>query len=210
MNMKKERKLTDAEIRRLEAFRQREKQMEEQGYKETVLTIDMTKANVFALVLIIPLFLIGFGLQYIMHKSLCLSFQASDSLLFFGGILILTAVHELIHGVTWAAYAKNHFRDIEFGFMVNAMAPYCTCSAPMQKQPYITGALMPLIILGIIPSIIGILIGSGLLLAAGLFMIDGAAGDILIVNQLLKHKASSSDVLYLDHPTEAGLVVFER
>ena len=210
MAEKETRKLTKAETRRLEAFRETEKRMEGQGYKETVLTIDMMKANTFAVLLLIPLFVIGFGAYYLIHRTLGLVSIHKDMLVFCAGFVILIVVHELIHGVTWAIHSENHFRDIEFGFMVNAMAPYCTCASPLKKNDYVTGALMPLILLGIVPTVVSLIIASPVMLLLGLFLIDGAAGDILIVDKLLKYKTSSAEVLYLDHPTEAGLVVFER
>ncbi|MCR5794450.1 MAG: DUF3267 domain-containing protein [Solobacterium sp.] len=204
------RKLTKAETRRLEALHETEKRMEGQGYRETLLTIDMGKANAFALFLLIPLFVTGFGAYYLIHRTLGLGSIHNGMLFFAAGLLILIVVHELIHGVTWAIHSENHFRDIEFGFMVSAMAPYCTCASPLKKSHYVTGALMPLILLGIIPTVVSLIIGSPVMLLLGLFLIDGAAGDILIVDKLMKYKTDAAEILYLDHPTEAGLVVFER
>ena len=69
---------------------------------------------------------------------------------------------------------------------------------------------MPLIILGIIPSIVGICIGSLKVLIFGIVMIISAGGDILLVVQILRYKSQAKEVLYVDHPTQAGGVVFER
>ena len=72
------------------------------------------------------------------------------------------------------------------------------------------GALAPLVVLGIIPIAVAFCIGSVVLLFVGIFMVDGAVGDIMIVLKLLTHRSQTDDVLIFDHPTGAGCVVFER
>ena len=124
--------------------------------------------------------------------------------------VVLIVVHELIHGLTWSRFTPNGFKDVEFGVMWNALAPYCACNAPLKKGPYILGALMPLVILGIIPLIVAFCIGSVPLLYIGALMVVGATGDILIVLKLLGHKSTATDVLLYEHPTEGGSVIFER
>lgn len=53
-----------------------------------------------------------------------------------------------------------------FGFALMFIAaillltPYCHCDVPLSKRAYIAGALMPLIVLGILPGIVGVVIGS--------------------------------------------------
>ena len=74
------------------------------------------------------------------------------------------------------------------------------------------GALMPCIVLGIIPTAIGILIGSSLLFWIGIVMILSAGGDIMIVWKMMKFKKQdeSKEILIYDHPTQAGSVIFEK
>ena len=74
------------------------------------------------------------------------------------------------------------------------------------------GALMPCIVLGILPTAIGILLGSHLLFWIGIVMILSAGGDIMIVWKILafKKQDKSEEVLIYDHPTQAGSVIFEK
>ena len=125
-------------------------------------------------------------------------------------MLVLIVVHELIHGLVWSFFAERGFKDIEFGFMVKYLTPYCTCGVPLSKGQYIAGALAPLVLLGVVPMIWGILAGSFPVLLVGIIMADSAAGDIQIVWQILRYKSCSSDVVYIDHPTQGGGVIFER
>ena len=69
---------------------------------------------------------------------------------------------------------------------------------------------MPLLVLGILPMIYGILQGSLPILCMGILMTDGAAGDIMIVRNILKYHSDSSEVVYIDHPTQGGGVIFEK
>ena len=69
---------------------------------------------------------------------------------------------------------------------------------------------MPLVLLGILPMIVGILVGSAPVMFMGVIMADAAAGDILIVWKILRCRTTAEQVLYIDHPTQAGGVLFEK
>ena len=116
-------------------------------------------------------------------------------------------VHEFVHGLTWACYTKNGWKSISFGFMWKMLTPYCHCSEPLKVRPYIIGALMPLVVVGIIPLIIGLCIGSFFTTFFGVFYVCGAAGDILIAWKL-RHEPAENTVL--DHPTECGCIIYEE
>ena len=204
----KARKLSKDEQKRLEQFETLAENMREKGYRRTDLTISIVKANIFAIGLLVPAAVIGFGLFILKNRGTGISF--GFPWWFFPLYLVLIAVHELIHGLTWAAFAEHHMKDIAFGFMVQYVTPYCSCKVPLARGPYITGALMPLLVLGILPMIYGILQGSLPILCMGILMTDGAAGDIMIVRNILKYHSDSSEVVYIDHPTQGGGVIFEK
>ena len=207
----KNRKLTAAEQRRLTAYEAVSEELAGKGYRRTELTVGIVKANIFAILMGIPIVIIGFVLFFLVNRGKDISrMSGGQTLIFVIAFFVLIVVHELIHGITWSLFAENHFRDIEFGFMKEYLTPYCTCGCPLSKGHYIIGALMPLVILGIIPMIIGIAMGSMLVLLIGIVMVLSAGGDILIVMNILKYKSSSEDILYLDHPTQAGGVIFEK
>ena len=81
---------------------------------------------------------------------------------------------------------------------------------PLTKGQYIFGALLPCVTLGVIPMIVAILVGSLPLLFLGIIMTDSAAGDILIVWKILHYRSQAKEIVYMDHPTQAGGVIFER
>ena len=204
----KEKKLTEAEQKRAEQFARISEQMAQQGYTRHDLTIGIGKANLFAVLLLIPLAVIGYGLYFLVHRSL--DFSSSHFLLMLVAFLVLIVVHELIHGVCWSIFTPHHFKDVEFGVMRSSLTPYCTCLVPLGKKQYIFGAVMPLLVLGILPMITAIIIGNPDLLFLGILMADGGAGDIMIIRRILAYRSGAKEIVYMDHPTEAGGVVFER
>ena len=208
--MKKDEKrvLSEEEQKRLTRFEQTAQELTKQGYTRHDLTIGMGKASWIAIFLLIPLLIAGYGLYYLVHHKIEMTgFNGATFLIVF---LLLTVVHELIHGISWSIFTPNHFKDIAFGIMMPYLSPYCTCMAPLTKPRHIFGTVMPLILLGIVPAVIGIAAGIPMVLLMGLLMIDIATGDILIILKILAYKTSAKDVVYMDHPTDAGGVIFER
>ncbi len=204
----KNKTLSEAERKRLERFDGISKEMEQHGYTRRNLTISMGKANLFAVLLFILLFIAGYGLNYLINGSI--GFGDFSLLFFIVAFVVLIVVHELIHGLFWSLFTPNHFKDIEFGIMKPSMSPYCTCLAPLEKTQYIIGTVMPLLLLGILPMSAGIVMNNTNLLFMGIVMAVSAAGDILIICRLLGYRSKGGETVYMDHPTKAGCVVFER
>jgi hypothetical protein len=119
-------------------------------------------------------------------------------------VVIGIVVHEAIHGLTWKIATKKPFSAIHFGFDWKTITPYAHCNESMQARPYRIGAIMPLLILGVIPVVWGIVQGSAAVESFGLFFTFAAGGDMLIL-WLLRDVAS--DAMVEDHPTRAGCYV---
>ena len=204
------RKLTKAEQLRKMEFEKLKARLEGQGYKAQDLTIGLVYANVMALVLGIPIVVIlGIAFFYNNEGFTVLS-NSIRPLIFILIYFLSIIIHELIHGIFWAMFAKEHLKSISFGFIVQYMTPYCTCKEPLGKGGYIIGALMPTVILGIMPSLVAILNGSTILFVLGAIMILGGGGDLTVILKLLCSRINSNEVMYIDHPYQAGVVVFVR
>ena len=209
---REEKTLSEKEKKRLKKTNKIVENYENKGYKKVDLTTDVLKANVYAILVSFPFILLFIVLYYVINRNFNFTFSYS-----FWGILMCylifiasIVVHELIHGITFSIFAKNHWKDIDFGIVWSALTPYCTCISPVKKHEYLLSLLMPCIILGIIPSIVSIFIASPFLLFFGLIMILSAGGDLLICLLILKHKSKKKECVYLDHPTEVGVLLFEK
>lgn len=208
---KQGRKLTKAEVRRLDLFRQLEAEMIQAGYVKKDLTATALKANVVGIVyggILAAVFMTIYGI-------LGGGFTGTDSflykLLFALVFIALVVVHELIHGVTWGAFVKGGFKkNIEFGFIAEYLTPYCACKKPLKREQYVVGLIMPCIVLGILPCVLAVILQNGWVLGMGVLNILGAGGDLLVTQMILTHKIQGTEALFLDHPTEIGLVTFEK
>ncbi len=177
------------------------------------VAIDLGKANVFSVVFILALLLIAVTAYFLLWPEQFAkeTFRAMVQFDWMGPlILMMTAgivVHELIHGLTWACFAEGGWTTIKFGIVREHMTPYCHCNVPLRKNSYMTGAFMPCLVLGIIPTLIGFVFASLLFLFFGLISIASATGDLWMMLLLRKEKSGS---LILDHPSEAGYYVIEN
>ena len=184
-------------------------------YQKEKVTINLVWANIFSLLLIVPIALILVFPYYLLwiddidaFFSLWKDEISSIGLLGFFLVTIFgVIIHELIHGVTWARYTDNGFKAIKFGVLWKMLTPYCHCKEPLRVKHYVMGAIAPAIILGFIPSVISIIIGNFGLLIFGLVFTVVAAGDFLIINLLRKE---NKDDFVEDHPSEAGCYIYRK
>lgn len=104
-----ERVLTEAEQRRLERYKIKSEELEREGYTKTDLTISVVKANIGALYGLIMTgpFIAIYVLRYDGADFGRSRISASLGLTVLALLLLLTVVHELIHGVTWSRFTKK-------------------------------------------------------------------------------------------------------
>lgn len=164
----------------------------------------MLEVNLIGMAMIVPIsgvILLPFLLIWD-YESLMLGkdvLMAHFTFYFFTGII----VHELLHGLTWAIFASNGLKSIRFGVKWKFLTPYCHCKEPLKVKHYKLGGAMPLIVMGIIPSIIGIISGNGGFLGFGIFFTWAAGGDIIALYMLRK---LDNDMYVSDHPEKMGFI----
>ena len=205
----KQRKLTATEQKRKEKFEILEAELAEQGYCKKDLTISIAYANVMAIVLGLPIIVV-LVIAFILCNTSGSVEIGMNTLLWLMLLIVLIVVHELIHGMAWAVFAPDHWKAIEFGFMAQYLTPYCTCGQPLKRYQYIIGALMPTLVLGILPAVAAIFTGSLFWLSIGCIMVLGGGGDMTIVLKMLRYHSTAAEIIYVDHPYAAGIVLFER
>jgi len=183
------------------------------GYEKVLKIIDIVKANNIGLKLLIPTILI-YGLPFYLIWKDSISFKdmfsADSGWVFLKWLTIFLAgivAHELVHGITWALFAKKGFRSIKFGVLWKYITPYCHCKEPLQIRHYLIGAITPFIFVGLLPAVYAIITGSINWLLFGIFYTVGAVGDFLIIKLLLPGKRND---YALDHPSEAGCYVYRK
>ena len=174
------------------------------------LSVSMARANVYSLffavpaaVILIGAYLLLWGKQGLVDARLIIYKQFSLTLLV---LIIGILLHELLHGLTWTWLGKKSFKAIRYGINWKVLSPYAHCSEPLSIQAYRWGALMPGLLLGILPAFLGIVSGNGALMAFGLLFTVAAGGDAMILWRLRKEDRST---MVLDHPRKAGCCIVE-
>ena len=208
------RTLSKAEQKRKEQFDIKVEELAKEGYEKSDLTIGVVKANILAVIIAIPVIILMVVIylavnppQSMLGGRLNLAFAP---LIIFPSFILLTVLHELIHGATWAIFAKEHFKSISFGVIWAMLTPYCTCNELLKKWQYIIGAIMPTIFVGFLPAVFAILYHNPTLLFISMIMVAGGGGDAIIAAKLLMYRPKSIECMYMDHPYECGMVVFEK
>ena len=177
---------------------------EMEGYETELRTIGMVKANIVAILVLVLLGLLGWVAMYAIWGGISFG-RPWSAMLFCIGIFAGVAVHELIHGFTWMWVTRSSFSHLRFGLLQGGV--YCHIDVPMNKRKYVIGALMPLLLLGVLPFLLSFATHSLWLMLFGVIFIACAMGDVLIV-WAIRHEPA--DTLIYDHPTEAGCLVYHR
>jgi Putative zincin peptidase len=172
------------------------------GYRKEPMTFSRRKANVLLIPLllilvvcfVVPFFWIWSG--HLKGQINDINFWTFESSLFVG-----IAVHEFIHGIVAAIYAKNGFRSVKLGVKWKILTPYCHCKEALKLKHYILVAIMPCVVLGIIPLVFGLVIGNIWLFFFGFALIICAGRDLYVAKCLWKEDWESWVV---DDPNELG------
>lgn len=182
------------------------------------LSISMVAANAYSLLLLFPVALLAVPYWLIWgdpfsrlasatgdgHLSLVVNTVPvlSFIVVFIAGIV----VHELLHAVSWVYLGRKSWSAIEFGVVWKTLTPYAHCKEPVEIRCYRWAVALPGIVLGLVPSLIGIITGNGAVVLFGLIFTLAAAGDALILWVIRSVEAGK---LVEDHPSRAGCYVIE-
>jgi hypothetical protein len=90
---------------------------------------------------------------------------------------------------------------MQLGIRWRSLAPYAHPREPVTARAYRIGALMPLLLLGLVPALAALALGAPRLMAFGLFFVFTAGGDLLA---LWLMRGIPPGRLVEDHPTRVG------
>lgn len=177
-----------------------------EDYEREKRTINLYAANGVALAITIGAAVL-FGVPFYFIRRPEFTHSVQLGLLFMLLLFVGIIVHELIHGFFFGLFAKKGFKSIRFGVMWKMLTPYCHCKEPLKMKHYFLGALMPALLLGILPAVTSFFNGSGMMLLFGIIFTGAAAGDFMVVWMLRKEHP---ETYVQDHPSEAGCYVYRK
>lgn len=176
------------------------------GLKE--MTISIARLNTIALGVIIPVLVFLFLYIRWNWTSIYETIRSSSStntiiavVSFFVMYILAIVLHELIHGLFFALFAKGGFKSVMFGVIWQFLTPYCHCKEAVTAIHYRITLLMPTLILGFIPLMLGLIFNSLMLVLLGCMMILGGTGDFALWWTV--RKLPKNTIIY-DHPSKIG------
>jgi hypothetical protein len=119
-------------------------------------------------------------------------------------LLFSIVVHELLHGLGFVLAGRVSRREIKFGAKWGVA--YAHCKAPLSARAFRVATALPGILLGLLPGLLGLLVGNAWLTVYGAIMSVAALGDVLIL-WLLRSVPGQARVL--DHPSAPGCQVVQ-
>jgi hypothetical protein len=157
---------------------------------EEKIVINMVYATIFSLfVLIFSVIIFGIPYYFIWAynseiKLFPILIDTMHRIIFICICIFGLFLHELIHGLFFGIFAKDGFKSIKIYFEKNVFTFICYCQNELKIKHFRIGTIMPLIIIGIIPTILAIIIGNTPLLIFGILYISASGGDILIIKRI--------------------------
>jgi len=181
-----------------------------QGYKRTELTVDELKVNILVFLIALPCTIVALFAFVFIHPDKLVLLSNIELLVCAILLLLLIFLHEFMHGLLFSFFCQNGIKDIVFGFRWRSLTLYSGCKVPLKKEQLIIVNIIPFIVLGLVPTIIALRVGSIMLFLLGWGMIFAGSGDIIYVYMLLRYKAKGNDVIFFDAPSQPGCIVFDR
>ena len=128
---------------------------------------------------------------------------------FLGSFIMIFGVflHEIIHLIFGVIFSKNGIKDVKLGILWSKLTPYCHFKAPLRIWEYLVALIMPGVILGFIPMLIGFIIGNYFCVLFGSIYTIVATGDILMVKTLLP---LNKTLLVQDLSDECGYYIIDK
>jgi hypothetical protein len=138
-------------------------------------------------------FVSKFGIQFIYYF-------AFNFLIYLSAFLAFVLANEFMAGIYWSKYT-----EVKIKVTIKSLFRFCYCKEPIKIKNYIIGLIIPIIILGIIPLIMGMIYGNILVLGFGIIFISNGAGAIMIMYLLRKEDKNN---WIKDMDSTIGLIIF--
>ncbi|HWK22194.1 MAG TPA: DUF3267 domain-containing protein [Ureibacillus sp.] len=175
--------------------------------KPTIIQLDMkkiAKMNIWLTAILSILFIIANNL---IRHSFSFSFSLWTIPLFLLFYFALIVLHEIFHLVGFMLFGKVKFNQLEYGVNLKLGVAYATTTQPLTNKAMKKSLLIPFWTTGVLPTILGFVFQSNMLVLLGAFLIAGAIGDFYMYRELRKFPDTS---LIKDDPELPRLYVYQE
>lgn len=115
-------------------------------------------------------------------------------------------LHEILHSVAYVIHGAD-FKNITYGAHMEKGILCCLCKQNITKKNILISLVYPLIFIGIITYVIGILTNCGILIFLSILNISGCSGDIIMFIAL--SRLENFEFSEYDNPLAFGLYTKE-
>lgn len=126
-------------------------------------------------------------LNILIHKQSEIQFTLWNVLVFIIEFIILIILHEAFHLIGFIIFGKAKWKELNYGIDLKLGVAYATTTKPIKNKHMKKALLLPFWATGILPSVIGFIIGSNSLVLLGAWLIAGAIGDLYMYKELIKY-----------------------
>ncbi|WP_342539326.1 DUF3267 domain-containing protein [Sporosarcina sp. FSL K6-1540] len=179
--------------------------MNEFPVPDKIIEIDLPKVAKSSLVLTASAFLLLWFLKIVIERDFSFSLSLWTIVFFIIGYILLIILHELFHLLGFRVFGDVPWKKMIVGVNLKMGIAYATTDQLMTNRAIRKALLLPFWTTGILPAVIGLYIGSGLLVSLSALLIGGAAGDFAMYKEL---KELPNDWVVKDDPELPKLYVY--
>jgi hypothetical protein len=172
---------------------------------DKIIEIDLPKVAKSSLTLTASAFLLLWILKVVIERDFSFSLSLWTVVFFIIGYILLIILHELFHLLGFRVFGGVPWKKMIVGVNLKMGIAYATTDQLMTNHAIRKALLLPFWMTGILPAIIGLSIGSGLLVSLSALLIGGAAGDFAMYKEL---KELPDDWVVKDDPELPKLYVY--
>ncbi len=165
------------------------------------IVINSKKANVLAILFLLGMSVVFLPLFYLLYGKDSMNTQMYSFLFKIIAIGLGIFVHECIHGLFFFVYNKNGLKSIRWGISPKKMTAYCCCKDALMVYQYRVVLIMPFIILGLSPLIIGFIFNNFFGVIFGIVYCAASTGDLWVLYKLVPE---SGKTYFKDSATYCG------
>lgn len=179
--------------------------MQEFPEPDHIIEIDLPKVAKSSLIITIISIVLLIVLKMAIEKEFVFSFSLWTVVLLIVGYVVLIVLHEFFHLFGFRVFANVPWNRMKVGVDLKMGIAYATTDKLMTNRAIRKALLLPFWMTGILPAIVALYTGSGILLVLSALLIGGAAGDFAMYKEL---KKLPDDSLIKDDPQLPKLYVY--
>lgn len=145
-------------------------------------------------------------IQFILANAFGIDWRIRSLIQLSIGYILLIILHEFFHLLGFRVFAQVPWKRMKVGVNLKLGIAYATTDKFMSNGAIRKALLLPFWMTGILPALIGLYFGNGVILILAAFLIGGAAGDFAMYKEL---KKLPDDWLIKDDPELPRLYVYQ-